>query len=430
MSQFGLVLSLGAKAQTNEASVLGSLLSDVRVSERLDRRSGEEPRKTREVSFLGSLLSDARISEKFDRRLGEEIRGTREVAEREGLQLSLVVAAAYDDNIFRTADDAEEDIVVSVAPRLTYKLGQPDGPVSLEASYEAAGILYFDNNDESRIDQRAQVRASLRRKLLRFAYEGGWANLGDPDSDVGDIADRIEWGHRVIVTWEPRRKTSGEIFAEWSQVDQDASNLNDVQEASAGANLTYRYSSKTQVGVGYEIGQVDVDGAAAQEFHRVTGSLDWRPRRKISISLDAGVEFRDFGGGESNVEPVFEGRISWRPRFGTEFYLSGYAREEASAFLDEQNFTVFGGVLGWSQRIRGPWSARIELGAEEADYLSTVGAFADREDTLVFVRATADYVLREGNTAQFFYQWTDSDSSDEDFGFANQEVGVSVQSVF
>jgi hypothetical protein len=288
----------------------------------------------------------------------------------------------------------------------------------------------LDHRDESRMDHRLDVKAVMRRKMLRFAYSGSWARLGDPDPDVGGSPDRWEWDNRFSLGWEPRGKTSGEIFADWSAVDQDASSLNDVDETSLGFNLRHRYSSKTQFGLTYEFGEVDVDGSSTQDFQRLTGQIAWQPRQKIKVSFEGGGEHRDYGGGESNWEPVFSGRVGWTPRNGTELYLAGYRREEASSFFDDQNFTVLGVVGGWSQRIHGDWSGRLEMGWEEADYFSTDGGGSSRDDTAFFVRPTVSCLTETGHSLQFFYQWSDSDSSDDDFGYSNHELGASIECAF
>lgn len=378
-----------------------------------------------------TLLTDARVSGKFDQRLSDQIRGDRDSGSEEGLEISLLGSILYDDNIFRTAKNEEEDLVTSIVPRVSYTAGQKEGRAWVRASYLGDIVLYLENSDDSRVDHRVELEGVIRKRLLKFAYAGSWAKLGDPDPDTGGSPDRMEWSNRVVIGVEPKGKTSGEFFLERNVLDQDAEFLNDVEETAAGINVFYRYSPKTQLGGSYSYGEVKIDGAPSQEVHRLVGSVFWQPRRQLSVSLEGGAEYRDFGTGVTDWEPVMAGRIAWAPRSGTEVYLTGYRRQEASSFFDGQNFTVAGGVLGLSQRIHRNWSGRLEVGWEQSDYFATEqGVDADRKDDSFFVRPTISYLSPAGHVLQIFYQWSDSDSSDSEFGYSNQEVGISLETNF
>ena len=402
-------LRCGSLAGMALAAAMGSV-----VGEELDLRS----------------LSNARVSEKYDQRLGEQLRGRRLTPSQEGVGISVFASLAYDDNIFRESEDEKEDLVAVVAPEIRYTKGQEQGRAWVSLAYRPTAVIYFEESDESRIDQYLSASASVRHKVLRLAYDGSWARLGYPDPDVGGNPERDEWDQRVTVGWDRGGKTAVEAFADWRLEDQDQSDLNDVETISGGLSLIYRHSPKTELGLTYQVGEVDVDNSPTQDFQRITGGIDWRPRPNITAAVEAGAEYRDFGPGGDDWEPVFAGRIQWTPCEGLDLYLTGYRREEASAFFNGQNFTVLGFAGGLRQRLHGGWSLGLEGGWEESDYFSTTGGGADRDDTAVFIRPSVMYDLSNGMRLQFYYQWSDNDSSDPDFDYENNESGVNILYIF
>jgi len=71
----------------------------------------------------------------------------------------------------------------------------------------------------------------------------------------------------------------------------------------------------------YRAGRLEIERADSQTIPQVTGSIDWKPREKIQVKLEAGVGFRN-SGDDTNATPVLNGRIDWTPREGTELFPS------------------------------------------------------------------------------------------------------------
>jgi hypothetical protein len=376
------------------------------------------------------FLEEPRVGGKYERRLDREIREERQEASREGFSVSVIASLAYDDNIFQTAKDAKEDFVAQVSPRVAYTKGQRTGRAWVSLAYEGTAVAYLGDRGENRVDHLVTAEASLRKKALVFAYSGSWAKLGTPSADVGGATKRTEWRNRASLGWEPRSRTSAELFAEWSRVDQEESSLFDIKERMAGVAVRYRYSPKTLMELAWRMGEVDVEGADTQDVQRFTGQVRWQPRPKIGLNVEVGGEYRDYGT-RTDWSPVFAARLNWSPRGGTDLYLEGYRREEASAYSGGENYTVKGVKAGVSQRLRGAWTGGLEAGHETSDYFDVTGTgSADRKDRITFIRPSLEYRFQEGYELKFFYQWAENDSSEPDFGYTNQEMGVTMNYTF
>lgn len=349
-----------------------------------------------------------------------------------GWDLGAIVSAAYDDNIFLSSSNPESDMVFRAAPVMAYTKGnEKEGEGGfVRVGYRPTAVVYASNGSENRIDHEALAVAGWRGKVTRLTYSGVIQKLGDATADTGRPADRLAFENEVRVAWIPREKITLEVAAGDSRSEYSDPAYFDSGKSYGEVALRYAYSPKTELGIVYQIGRFRVDGAGRQDTQQVTGSIAWEPREKIKLNLDAGAEYRKFDNG-SDVNPVLEGRIEWSPREGTDVFLAGYMREEASAYYAGQNYSVRGATAGISQRLGGKWSARLEGGYEKNSYEQVSGTgTGGRQDRIWFVRPVLVYRMGDQSDLSFFYRISDNDSSDPVFGYDQRMIGVELNHKF
>jgi hypothetical protein len=343
-----------------------------------------------------------------------------------GWDIGLIVEAAYDDNIFLSATAPESDVVMVVIPEVAYTKGNPQGDSGafIRAAYRPSVVLYSENSSENRVDHDLAMQLGWRGKAIAVAFDGRFRRLGDVTADTGVPADRDEYDSTVRVAWYPREKIAIEGAAGLTGTSYDRDAFFDTEEKFGEVVLRYAYSPKTQLGLACRVGRIDVDGTGEQRMHRTTARFAWQPRQKIRVNLEAGVEHRSFDLG-SETNPVAEGRISWNPRGGTEVYLSGYLRQEASGFFAGQNYELSGATVGISESLGNGWTAVLEGGYERASYRRVSGTGpAGRIDKILFVRPALEYELNDRFKAGLFYQYSRNDSNRPGFGYDDHQVGV------
>ena len=363
------------------------------------------------------------MDEKLDQRMVTNA-GERGASTKEGLDISLVTSLAYDSNILLTPDDEISSLAAQVEPSIGWTAGERD-KAWVRLAYEGAAIVYFSSQDDSRIDNRFLVEGGVKSKSVEVAYSARWARLGSPSADTGAQNTRLEWGASASATYSPKGKLSYRIFADRQAIEQIDADFFDFFQSSGGIAAQYRYSSKTELEVVYQLGRVDVDDSGTQTFQRLGVQALWRPRSKLSLSLQGGFEHRDYRVG-TGFEPYLSARVDWTPRAKTAFYLEAYRRVEASAVQEGENFIQGGFRAGVSQRFRDGWSAGFDFGYETADYFGvTASPDSGRDDTLYFIRPSVRYALSEDSQLIFLYQWSKNDSSDPEFGFNNHQLAAS-----
>jgi hypothetical protein len=344
----------------------------------------------------------------------------------QGVDLGFLVSAAYDDNIFLSADNAKSDLVLRAAPSIGYRKGDretQDGGY-LKVAYRPTGVVYTQGNGDNRVDHEAALAVGIRGKSVAFDYSVAYGKLGDATADTGRETDRQLVDQIIRIAWIPRDKLALELAAGQSVADYADKVLLDSREAFGEVALRYAYSPKTRVGLAYRAGRFEVDESDDQTFHRLTASMEWQPREKLRVEVAAGVEKRKYSSG-SSVTPVLEGRLDWTPSEKTNFYLNAYRRELASAFSPGQNYRLTGVAAGVSQKISDKWSAHLQAGFERASYRQVDGTEGDvGTDRLWFVRPSIEYRFTEELGLEIFYRVASNDSNRTGFGYDQQTAGV------
>lgn len=352
--------------------------------------------------------------------------------QRGGWDLGAVISMAYDDNIFLSSSKPESDVIYRVAPTVAYTKGdEKEGEGGfVKAGYRPTGVIYTENGSENRIDHQAVAAAGWRGKLTRVTYIGAFQKLGDATADLGRPADRFEYQNEVRMAWMPREKVTLELAAGSDGTNYKDAVFYDSTKNYAEIAARYTYSPKTELGLIYQIGRFKVDGAGPQHTQQLKGDIVWQPREKIIVRLEAGAEHRKSDNG-TEVNPVMQGRVAWKPRDGTELFVTGYMREDASAFYAGQNYSVRGATAGISQRIKGNWSANLEGGYERNSYEQVSGsAAAGRKDRIWFIRPALNYRFSKASDISLFYRASDDSSSDPVFGYEQQMIGLELNHKF
>ncbi len=351
---------------------------------------------------------------------------------RDGLDLDAVISAAYDSNIFLSKQRPESDLVSRLGVSAAYAQGSADEGEGgyLQFAYRPTAVVYAENGSGSRIDQQAALSAAWRWNATKLSYTGLVRKLGDATADTGRQADRVESANELRAAWSPREKISLEAAAGYGQTNYDDPAFFGSSDAYGEVALLYAYSPKTAIGAAYRAGRFKVDGADDQTTHQISGTIGWQPREKIRLKLQAGAERRRTENG-SETNPVVDGRLEWTPREGTSLYLTGYQREEASAFFAGQNYNVKGATAGISQRLGGNWTARLEGGRESATYSLVAGSGASgRKDTIWFVRPALEYRISDVMDISLFYRVSDNRSTDAAFGYDQRLGGIELNYQF
>ena len=351
---------------------------------------------------------------------------------RGGLELGAVVSAAYSNNIFLSSSKPTADMVFKLGPSIAYTQGdRKEGEGGyLRGAYQPMGVLYARGKADNRIDQTAAIEAGWRGKISKVTFEGMLQRLGDATADIGTQTERLESKNEIRGAWMVREKVTLEAAVGAWQTRYQSRGLVDSGQIYGEVAARYAYSPKTEAGVSYRLGSLKIEGEESQTVQQLTGRMVWLPREKIEVKIDAGTEFRDYGMG-TNISPVVNARVGWKPRAGALLYFSAFQRQQVSALNQGQIYESKGLTAGGVQRLGGNWLARIDVGYEIASYLSggSAGA-ASREDKIWFVRPALNYQFSDQLDGSLYYEASDNNSTDPGFGYSAATTGIEINYKF
>jgi hypothetical protein len=357
---------------------------------------------------------------------------TNDEQRRGGLELGVVVSAAYSTNTFLSRDNPVPDSVFRVGPAMSYTQGdskEGEGGY-IQFAYQPTGVVYGKSKSNNRIDQVAALAAGWRGKSSKITYTGTAKQLGDAIPDTGVRSDRVELENELRGAWIVREKISLEVAAGGTSARFENPDLVSSGRIYGEVALRYAYSPKTQVGLAYRAGQLKIENGDDQSTRQLSGSIDWQPREKISVKLESGAETRRFDGG-TKTNPVVRARIEWLPRQETRLFLTAYQRNEVSALNQGQVFNVKGLTAGISQRLGSKWTAKLETGFEKATYFAVQSnGFPARNDEAWFVNPSLTYLISDECDVSLFHRTSSNTSSDQNFGFDDALTGLELNYQF
>jgi hypothetical protein len=377
-----------------------------------------------------ATLTDSRLVERLDGRAapfaGRDQDSSEGAIRKQGIDLGVIISGAYNDNIMLSSSAPVKDFVIRATPSLAYIRGHAEANEGgyLKVAYKPTAVVFADGGSPNRVDQDATWQIGVHGQKTSIAYEGRIQKLGDATPETGQQTDRLMLEHVVRTAWSATDKVALEVSAGQSSADYDQRGLVDSSGAYGEVGLRYTYSPKTRFGVTYRAGSFQVDSAGDQQIQRGTVRMEWKPREKITVDLEAGAEHRRFDAG-SSTKPIINARVGWAPRPGTEISLSGYRRTEASSIVAGQNFDVSGASIGVSQKIGEKWTARLEGGLENASYSRVSGTgVANRRDRIVFIQPSVRYQMTDDSQVEWFYRYEKNQSSQQTFGYDNHLIGI------
>jgi hypothetical protein len=342
--------------------------------------------------------------------------------------------ATYDDNIFISPNNEQEDIIYNLSPIFTIGMGDTEAKTEnfLDLNYRADFEFFQDNDDENNIEQRATLNAQYRFTKLVLGFRGYIEDLNGAESEFGDRVSRVISSARVMSLYQWSDRTSFEANGEVINREYDRASNVDSLEYLGELWGNYQIFPKISLGVGITAGVVDVSSGPNQTYYSPNGRMIYAFSEKLSFVLRGGYDIRDFDGqGKSSEAPTFGLVTTWEPFDGTKIELNAYRLVRNSAIISGQNITLTGLVASLEQRLIQKIFLTARLGYEFSDYTSNeIGNPSFREDKYWLARLGASYEPNDWLKVLAFYQFRTNASNVDPVDFDNNQVSLRAQISF
>lgn len=346
------------------------------------------------------------------------------------VQFRVHASATYDDNIFIQAHNKESDLVIHVAPGITYVVGDTKLEGSyLSLRYDADASFFLDHSALNSVDHDVLLRGQWQSGRLTLGGFFQFQDLTGGNNDAGGRVNRklFSGGTSARLQWS--EKTALELEVEERKSDNQTEI--DTQESIVRTWAEYEYSSLTAVSVGVTAGTVEVTGGGRQNYVQLLGRLKYEVAAKVKLQMHGGFEVRDYAHGSSTVTPVFDLSGVYTPYELLNLSLDAYRNVQPSITVAGVDTIVTGVKAGVNYRLLGRLSSSLTGGYERSEYARENGGLGDaRNDSYFFVRGGLQYPLTENWRIGAFHDFRRNDSSQDDRSFQNKQTGLEMALAF
>lgn len=360
-------------------------------------------------------------------------------------QVGLTLRSVYDDNINISKFDRKSDFYTTIEPTVNLGFGDPENNF-LALTYSPSAFIFLSHSENDTLQHvialsgqyrfpRVTVSLSEDIQLLDGTGLNTATGTGTDFTRTNlDVAGRTRlnvYTTRVGTNFSLTGKTF--LTADLDYSVSDYSSLISSSVLSGNVYLNYTYSPKLSIGVGATGGYDSVGSPSDnQTFEQLNVRASYELTGKVSASVSAGIEFRQFEhGGGDNGSPIFDATLLYQPFDGTSVALLLSRRTQNSATLGGQDFHNTDVTLSVRQRFFQRFFTGLTFGYENSSYFSTASEIdSNRRDDYFFVQASLDLNITSYWTAGIFYFYRESTSSLDLFSFYDNQIGLRTAFMF
>ncbi len=358
--------------------------------------------------------------------------------------------ATYNDNVFISNSNEQEDFIFTIAPGIAVGLGDFRGELKNLGSYEdrfypdrsvtnpetnyiflhavPSVTLFADLSDENSFNYDINLEGQYEWKRLTLGVKARVQTLNLPDVDLGTRVERTVFTGALTSRYDYSPKTSFELNL-YNYVRDYSGDRVDSVEFRGQAWFNYQVKPKISLGLGFAYGQVDLSRGPGQEYEQVVGRVRYRATEKVQFDLTAGVDFREISGFASPTTGIFSLSLTYKPFDGTSIFLQGYSRTVASASSSPSNFTVTGADFQIRQRFGRRFYAVLAAGFQNADY-EYFGSSDTRTDNIFTIHPSVGMDVTTWLSCELGMTYRQDDSTNVRNTFAETTVYFQVNVYF
>jgi hypothetical protein len=358
--------------------------------------------------------------------------------------LGVTVREVYDDNINISSINRISDSFTVIEPAIHLGFGDSAGGFNyLTLDYIASVYFFAEQTERDTVEHLIRLAAqhdfghlvlgiSQDVRILDGTNLNNLSNTTgvQANTDVGGPSQENTYTTTINATYDLMGKLflSGQV----SYAMYDYETLISSRQTSANLFINYVYSPKLVIGLGATGGVNSSDGPASDEtFEQMNVRANYIVSGKISLSLSGGLEFRQFGDGDS-ISPVYEIAGIYRPFENTIITIAGSRRTvSSSASLAGQDYSDTNINLTFSQRLFSRVNLSLGVGYQNLDYLSaTTGASTARSDDYYYIEPSIDLDVTRYWSIGCYYLYRQDSSTLALFSFYDNQFGVRTSLTF
>src|SRR5256886_6151469 len=357
--------------------------------------------------------------------------------------VGVTVREVYDDNINISSTNRTSDSFTVIEPAIHLGFGDSAGGFNyLTFDYIASVYFFAEQTERNGVEHLIHLAGQhdFGHLILGLSQDVrilDGTNLSSLSNTTGAQANtdvgRATRVNTYTTTVNANYDLTGKLFlsSQLGYAISDYETLISSQVASGNIYINYVYSPKLVIGLGATGGVNSSDGPTSDEtFEQMNVRANYIVSGKISLSISGGIEFRQFGGGDS-VSPVYEIAGSYRPFENTTVTIAGSRHTNSSASLGGQDYSETTISLTFSQRLFSRVNFGLGIGYTNSEYLSaTTGTATARSDDYFYIEPSIDVDITRYWSIGFYYLYRQDSSTLALFSFYDNQFGVRTSLTF
>ncbi|MSR47669.1 MAG: hypothetical protein EXS13_11505 [Planctomycetes bacterium] len=289
----------------------------------------------------------------------------------------------YDDNIFLTENDRENDFILrtGMGAMADYRFGE--GCHRLSAGYDMTRHWFLGGDSTNFVEQLASAQLELNFRRLTFAFGDRFEDRTDPILSVftGKIKRTINTMHGRV-GWNAgeskfelraQRATTGYDDAAFKGFDRDE-DLAVLDISFLTGEEVWAFCRVDAMARSYEnAGLNDMDGLAASVGVRAKRGSDLDGMARFGVRAESFDDAAATDADDDALNPEFEGRLRWWLMRTAAVELRIERTTEFSPVSNYQSASR--GELSWMHQVEARLSARLGGGVERVDPSNTDAPF-------------------------------------------------------
>jgi len=222
---------------------------------------------------------------------------------------SLAGGVRYDDNIFLSNSNQEDDLIISVSPTLSVRSGaEGTAQNSYSLSYTPSFLFFTDHSDQNTIDHRASFRFTKQLPKSKIAFVLDYTDTNGSDRFVSGQVARTRWNASLNYNYLMTEKTRLDLTATTDIDTFKQSGLHDRRNYAIRGSVLYQLTGKTSIGPSFRYGYTDITGSNNQDAYELGLKAEYQATGKTALTGTLGYNVRSFDGSNTASN---QNDISW-----------------------------------------------------------------------------------------------------------------------
>ncbi len=327
----------------------------------------------------------------------------------------------YGNDILSRSNQSHETIIQTISPGMLMELGK-----HWTLDYTPSLAFYSDKNFKNSLNHSLNLSGHTSYEDWTYALGFNGNLTFDPNTQTGQQTDQQTYAASLSASRQLNGKLSLDLSG--SLNFHLANEFNSSRDYSTMEWLNYQWAPTLGfgVGVGYGYETTTLNGDSMHEH--VLARVVWQIIDRVSFSLNAGPEFRQFLDSDKSpmISGTFGSSLSCQLTRATSLSLNAN-RSTGSSLLQNQFTETTSVAVSLSQRFFSRYFAAVSGGYTFTDYQSSQNdSTGGRSDQTRFLSVSLGTSFMKRGSASIFYSLSQNETNEKGLGYSSNQVGASV----